>query len=79
MHHATRLEMGLALPGPFGILSDRHDHPQLLVQEGHQDPQAAWAGIHSVGWAVDVKKDPRMDQLDSTDDESYEAEKSVSL
>lgn len=68
MHHATPLEVGLALPGPFGILSDHNDHPQLLARvcrEGHQDPQAAWAVFRPVGWAADVKEDPRMDQLDS--------------
>jgi hypothetical protein len=32
MHHATPLEMGLALPGPFGILSDHNDHPQWLAR-----------------------------------------------
>ncbi|KAF3390508.1 hypothetical protein F1880_009242 [Penicillium rolfsii] len=70
MHHATPLEMGLALPGPFGVLSDRHDHPQLLARvcrEGHQDPQAAWAIFRSVGSTADAKEDPHMDRLDSAD------------
>jgi hypothetical protein len=42
------------------------------VQEGHQDPQAAWAVIRPVGWTADVKRDPRMDRPDSADDESHE-------
>lgn len=69
------LEMGLALPGPFGNLSNHSDHLQMLARvyrvhrRGIKTHKPLGPYTVLLGGTADVKEDPHMDRLDSADEQ----------